>query len=176
MQETTKQQVEIKKNDEAVTLVEKEPVTVSDKDEQQKPIKRRKLRKIVNKKMPDKDEQVNSPTTSTKIISEQTISVLDVEIIDVDTYNLMWQVDEKLWNEYLTWKKSRKTTHEERKVVSTTRKKGFFKKFEENTWILGDVSTLSKFHFICKRSLVFSKRSLLLTKRSFIYITRLLSK
>ncbi|TYK06359.1 MuDRA-like transposase [Cucumis melo var. makuwa] len=31
--ETTKQQVEIQKNDEAVTLVEKEPVTVPDKDE-----------------------------------------------------------------------------------------------------------------------------------------------
>ncbi|KAA0038422.1 Ulp1-like peptidase [Cucumis melo var. makuwa] len=41
--ETTKQHVEIHKNDEAVTLVEKEPVTVPDKDEEQKPIKRRKL-------------------------------------------------------------------------------------------------------------------------------------
>ncbi|KAL0541123.1 hypothetical protein IC582_021160 [Cucumis melo] len=44
--ETTKKQVEIKKNDEAVTLVEKEPVTVPDKYEQEKPIKRRKLCKI----------------------------------------------------------------------------------------------------------------------------------
>ena len=166
MQETTKQQVEIKKNDEAVTLVEKEPVTVSDKDEQQKPIKRRKLCKIANKKVLDEDEQVNPPTTSTKIISESTIPVPDVEIKDVDRYNPMWQVDEKLWNEYLTWKRSRKTIHEERKVVSTTRKKDFFKQLEENTSILEDVSTLSKFHFICKRSLVFSKRSLLLTKRS----------
>ncbi|TYK23461.1 MuDRA-like transposase [Cucumis melo var. makuwa] len=41
--ETTKQQVEIHKNDEAVTLVEKEPVIVPDKDEEQKSIKRRKL-------------------------------------------------------------------------------------------------------------------------------------
>ncbi|KAL4029996.1 hypothetical protein IC575_008227 [Cucumis melo] len=50
----------------------------------------------------------------------------------------MWQVDEKLWKAYLEWKRSRKTTHEERKVVSTTRKKYFFKQLEENTWILGD--------------------------------------
>ncbi|TYK28845.1 Ulp1-like peptidase [Cucumis melo var. makuwa] len=78
--ETTKQQVEIRKNDEAVTLVEKELVTVPDKDEQEKPIKRRKLCKIANKKVPDEDEQGNSPTTSTKIISESTIPVPDVEI------------------------------------------------------------------------------------------------
>ena len=44
------------------------------------------------------------------------------------------------------------TTHEERKVVSTTRNKEFFKKLEENTWILGDVSTFSKFHFIYKNA------------------------
>ena len=43
LQETTKKQVKIQKNDEAVTLVEKELVTVPDKDEQEKPIKRRKL-------------------------------------------------------------------------------------------------------------------------------------
>ncbi|KAL4013295.1 hypothetical protein IC575_025460 [Cucumis melo] len=136
--ETTKQQVEIRKNDEAVTLVEKELVTVPDKDEQEKPIKRRKLCKIANKKVPDEDEQGNSPTTSTKIISESTIPVLDVEIREVDRYNPMWQVDLKLWKEYLQWKRSRKTTHEERKVVSTTRKKDFFRQLEENTWVLGD--------------------------------------
>ncbi|KAA0062912.1 Ulp1-like peptidase [Cucumis melo var. makuwa] len=55
--ETTKQQVEIQKNEEAVTLVEKEQVNVPDKDEQEKPIKRRKLCKIENKKVPDEDEQ-----------------------------------------------------------------------------------------------------------------------
>ena len=115
-------------------------------------MKRRKLCKIANKKVPDQDQQVNPPTTSTEIISEPTIPVPDVEIIDVDTYNPMWQVDEKLWNEYLEWKRSRKTTHEERKVVSTTRKKDFFKKLEENTWILGDVSTLSKFYFTYKNT------------------------
>ncbi|KAL0551964.1 hypothetical protein IC582_011057 [Cucumis melo] len=54
--ETTKKQVEIQKNDETVTLVEKEPVTVPDKDEQEKPIKRRKLCKIENKKVQDEDE------------------------------------------------------------------------------------------------------------------------
>ncbi|KAA0066081.1 Ulp1-like peptidase [Cucumis melo var. makuwa] len=80
--ETTKQHVEIHKNDEAVTLVEKEPVTVPDKDEEQKPIKRRKICKIANKKVPDEDEQVNLPTTSTKIISESTIPGPDVEIRD----------------------------------------------------------------------------------------------
>ncbi|KAL4017082.1 hypothetical protein IC575_024756 [Cucumis melo] len=121
------QLVEIQKNDEAVTLVEKEPVTVSDKDEQEKPIKRRKLCKIANKKVPDEDEQGNPPTTSTKIISESTIPVPDVEIREVDRYNPMWQVDPKLWKEYLQWKRSRKITHEERKVVSTTRKKDFFR-------------------------------------------------
>ncbi|KAL4035491.1 hypothetical protein IC575_004184 [Cucumis melo] len=99
--ETTKQQVEIQKNDEAVTLVENKPVTVPDKDEQEKPIKRRKLFKIANKKVPDEDEQGNPPTTSTKIISESTIPVPDVEIREVDRYNLMWQVDQKLWKEYL---------------------------------------------------------------------------
>ncbi|KAL0558985.1 hypothetical protein IC582_003574 [Cucumis melo] len=133
--ETTKQHVEIHKNDEAVTLVEKKPVTVSDKDEQ-KPIKRRKLCKIANKKVPDEDEQVNPPTTSTKIISESIIPVPDVEIRDVDRYNPMWQVNPKLWKAYLEWKRSRKTTHEERIVVSTTRKKVFFKQLEENTWVL----------------------------------------
>ncbi|TYK26696.1 Ulp1-like peptidase [Cucumis melo var. makuwa] len=56
----------------------------------------------------------------------------------------MWQVDEKLWNKYLEWKGSRKTTHEERPVVSTTRKKDFFKKLEENTWILGDITDNKK--------------------------------
>ncbi|TYK05156.1 Ulp1-like peptidase [Cucumis melo var. makuwa] len=136
--ETTKKQVEIQKNDEAVTLVEKEPVTVPDKDEQEKPIKRRKLCKIENKKVQDEDEQGNLPTTSTKIISESTIPVLDVEIREVDRYNPMWQMDPKLWKEYLQWKRSRKTTHEERKVVSTTRKKDFFRQLEENTWVHGD--------------------------------------
>ncbi|KAA0032335.1 Ulp1-like peptidase [Cucumis melo var. makuwa] len=117
--ETTKKQVEIQKNDEAVTLVEKEPVTVPDKDEQEKPIKRRKLCKIANKEVQDEDEQ-------------------DVEIREVDTYKPMWKVDPKLWKEYLQWKRSRKTTHEQRKVVSTTRKKDFFRQLEENTWVHGD--------------------------------------
>ncbi|KAL0537373.1 hypothetical protein IC582_026351 [Cucumis melo] len=125
--ETTKKQVEIKKNDEAVTLVEKEPVTVPDKDEQEKPIKRRKLCKIANKEVQDEDEQGNPPTTSAQIISEPTTPVPDVEIIEVDTYNPRWKVDPKLWKEYLQWKRSRKTTHEQRKVVSTTRKKDFFR-------------------------------------------------
>ncbi|KAA0047473.1 MuDRA-like transposase [Cucumis melo var. makuwa] len=142
--ETTKQQVEIHKNDEEVTLVEKEPVTVPDKDEEQNPIKRRKLCKIANKKVPHEDEQVNPPTTSTKIISESTILVLDVEIRDVDRYNPMWKMDSKLWKTYLEWKRSRKTTHEERIVVSTTRKKDFFKQLEENTWVLGDVIDMRK--------------------------------
>ncbi|TYK25901.1 Ulp1-like peptidase [Cucumis melo var. makuwa] len=98
--ETTKQQVEIQKNDEAVTLVEKEPVTVPGKDEQEKPIKRRKLCKIANKKVPDEDEQGNPPTKSTKIISESTIPVPDVEIREVDRYNSMWYVDPNciVWN------------------------------------------------------------------------------
>ncbi|KAA0033924.1 Ulp1-like peptidase [Cucumis melo var. makuwa] len=137
--ETTKKQVEIKKNDEAVTLVEKEPVTVPDKDEQEKPIKRRKLCKIANKEVQDKDEQGNPPTTSAQIISESTTPVPDVEIREVDTYNPMWKVDPKLWKEYLQWKRSRKTTHEQRKVVSTTRKKDFFRQLEENTWVHGDL-------------------------------------
>ena len=129
-------------------------------------MKRRKLCKIENKKVQDEDEQRNPPTTSAQIISESTTPVPDVEIREVDRYNPMWQVDPKLWKEYLQWKRSRKTTHEQRKVVSTTRKKDFFRRLEENTWVHGDVSTLPKFHFICKRSLIFSKRSLLLTKRS----------
>ncbi|KAL4035293.1 hypothetical protein IC575_003974 [Cucumis melo] len=158
--ETTKKQVEIKKNDEAVTLVEKEPVTVPDKDEQEKPIKRRKLCKIANKEVQDEDEQGNPPTTFAQIISESTTPVPDVEIREVDTYNPMWKVDPKLWKEYLQWKRSRKTTHEQRKVVSTTRKKDFFRQLEENIWVHGDVSTLPK------RSLILTKRSLLLTKRS----------
>ncbi|KAA0026014.1 Ulp1-like peptidase [Cucumis melo var. makuwa] len=136
------QLVEIQKNDEVVTLVEKEPVTVPDKDEQEKPIKRRKLCKIENKKVQDEDEQGNPPTTSTKIISESTIPVPDVKIREVDRYNPMWQVDPKLWKEYLQWKRSRKTTHEQRKVVSTTRKKDFFRQLEENTWVHGDTLDL----------------------------------
>ena len=96
LQETTKKQVEIKKNDEVVTLVEKEPVTVPDKDEQEKPIKRRKLCKIANKEVQDEDEQGNPPTTSAQIISESTTPVPDVEIREVDRYNPMWQVDPKL--------------------------------------------------------------------------------
>ncbi|KAA0056329.1 Ulp1-like peptidase [Cucumis melo var. makuwa] len=149
--ETTKKQVEIKKNDEAVTLVEKEPVTVPDKDEQEKPIKRRKLCKIANKEVQDEDEQGNPPTTSAQIISESTTPVPDVEIREVDTYNLMWKVDPKLWKEYLQWKRSRKTTHEQRKVVSTTRKKDFFRQLEENTWVHGDNKMLHLKHH-CKRS------------------------
>ncbi|KAA0047791.1 Ulp1-like peptidase [Cucumis melo var. makuwa] len=82
--ETTKQQVEIQKNDTTVTLVEKEPVTEPDEDEQQKLIKRRKLCEIENKKVSDEDQQVNPPTTSTEIISEPTIPVPDVETRDVD--------------------------------------------------------------------------------------------
>ncbi|KAL0561295.1 hypothetical protein IC582_001717 [Cucumis melo] len=154
------QLVEIQKNDEAVTLVEKELLNVPDKDEQEKPIKRIKLCKIANKKVQDEDEQGNPPTTSAQIISESTTPVPDVEIREVDTYNPMGQVDPKLWKEYLQWKRSRKTTHEQRKVVSTTRKKDFFRQLEENTWVHGDVSTLPK------RSLILTKRSLLLTKRS----------
>ncbi|KAA0059222.1 Ulp1-like peptidase [Cucumis melo var. makuwa] len=159
--ETTKQQVEIQKNDEAITLVEKEPVTMPNKDEQQKPIKRRKLCKIENKEVTDEDEQVNPPTTFTKIISEFTIPVPNVKIRDVDRYSPMWQVDPKLWKAYLEWKRSRKTTHEERKVVSTTRKKDFFKQLEENTWVLGDTMDLLLSHLqekmlhlkqLCKRT------------------------
>ncbi|KAL0552229.1 hypothetical protein IC582_011335 [Cucumis melo] len=159
--ETTKKQVEIQKNDEAVTLVEKEPVTVPDKDEQEKPIKRRKLCKIENKKVQDEDEQGNPPTTSTKIISESTITVPDVEIRELDRYNPMWQVDPKLWKKYLQWKRSRKTTHEQRKVVSTTRKKDLFRQLEENTWVHGDTLDLLLSHLqnkmlhlkkLCKRS------------------------
>ncbi|KAL0556709.1 hypothetical protein IC582_005224 [Cucumis melo] len=159
--ETTKKQVEIQKSDEAVTLVEKEPVTVPDKDEQEKPIKRRKLCKIENKKVQDEDEQGNPPTTSAQIISESTTPVPDVEIREVDRYNPMWQVDPKLWKEYLQWKRSRKTTHEQRKVVSTTRKKDFFRQLEGNTWVHGDTLDLLLSHLqnkmlhlkhLCKRS------------------------
>ncbi|KAL0541643.1 hypothetical protein IC582_021696 [Cucumis melo] len=142
--ETTKKQVEIQKNDEAVTLVEKEPVTVPDKDEQEKPIKRRKLCKIENKKVQDEDEQDNPLTTSTQIISESTIPVPNVKIREVDRYNPMWQVDPKLWKEYLQWKRSRKTIHEQKKLVFATRKKNFFRQLEENTWVHGDISTLPK--------------------------------
>ncbi|KAL4016885.1 hypothetical protein IC575_024547 [Cucumis melo] len=158
---TTKKQVEIKKNDEAVTLVKKELVTMSDKDEQEKPIKRRKLCKIENKKVQDEDEQGNPPTTSAHIILESTTPVQDVEIREVDRYNPMWQVDPKLWKEYLQWKRSRKTTHEQRKVVSTTRKKDFFRQLEENTWVHGDTLDLLLSHLqnkmlhlkhLCKRS------------------------
>ncbi|XP_050938112.1 uncharacterized protein LOC127148462 isoform X2 [Cucumis melo] len=136
------QLVEMKKNDEAVTLVEKEPVTVPDKDVEEKPIKRRKLCKIANKEVQHEDEQGNPPTTSAQIISVSTTPVPDVEIREVDPYNPMWKVDPKLWKEYLQWKKSRKTTHEERKVVSTTRKKDFFRQLEENTWVHGDTLDL----------------------------------
>ncbi|KAL4030514.1 hypothetical protein IC575_008757 [Cucumis melo] len=145
--ETIKKQVEIQKNDEAVTLVQKEPVTVSDKDEQEKPIKRRKLCKIENKKVQDEDEQGNPPTTSAQIISESTTPVPDVEIREVDRYNPMWQVDPKLWKKYLQWKRSRKTTHEQRKVVSTTRKKDFFRQLEENTWVHGDTEKDVEYYF-----------------------------
>uniref|UniRef100_A0A9I9E327 Ubiquitin-like protease family profile domain-containing protein n=1 Tax=Cucumis melo TaxID=3656 RepID=A0A9I9E327_CUCME len=156
-----KSRLRLKKNDETVTLVEKELVTVPDKDEQEKPIKRRKLCKIENKKVQDEDEQGNPPTTSTKIISESTIPVPDVEIREVDRYNPMWQVDPKLWKEYLQWKRSRKTTHEQRKVVSTTRKKDFFRQLEENTWVHEDTLDLLLSHLqnkmlhlkhLCKRS------------------------
>ncbi|KAL4033236.1 hypothetical protein IC575_006322 [Cucumis melo] len=153
------------KNDEEVTLVQKEPVNVSDKDEQEKPIKRRKLCKIENRKVQNEDEQGNPPTTSAHIISESTTLVPDVEIREVDRYNSMWQVDPKLWKEYLQWKRSRKTTHEQRKVVSTTRKKDFFRQLEENTWVHGDVITLPKrSRLLTKRSLILTKRSLPLTK------------
>ncbi|KAA0067061.1 Ulp1-like peptidase [Cucumis melo var. makuwa] len=86
------QLVEIQKNNEAVTLVENEPamrkkvlqlepMSETNEDRQQ-PMKRRKICKIANKKVPDQDQQVNPPTTSTNIISELTIPVPDVEIID----------------------------------------------------------------------------------------------
>ena len=52
--------------------------------------------------MPNQDQQVNPPTTSTKIISESTIPVPDVKIRDVDRYDPMWQVDLKLWKAYLS--------------------------------------------------------------------------
>ncbi|KAL4017278.1 hypothetical protein IC575_024956 [Cucumis melo] len=77
--ETTKKQVEMKKNDEAVTLVEKEPVTVPDKDVEEKPIKRRKLCKIANKEVQHEDEQGNPPTTSLDHIKIYN-TVPDVEI------------------------------------------------------------------------------------------------
>ncbi|KAL4021357.1 hypothetical protein IC575_020152 [Cucumis melo] len=144
--ETTKKQVEMKKNDEAVTLVENEPRIVHDKDVEEKPIKRRKLCKIANKEVQHEDEQGNPPTTSAQIISVSTTPVPDVEIREVDPYNPMWKVDPKLWKEYLQWKRSRKTTHEERKVVSTTRKKDFFRQLEENTWVHGDTLDLLLSH------------------------------
>ena len=87
-------------------MVQNELVTVPDKDEQEKPIKRRKLCKIENKKVQDEDEQGNPPTTSAQIISVSTTPVPDVEIREVDPYNPMWKVDPKLWKEYLQWKKS----------------------------------------------------------------------
>ncbi|KAL4021547.1 hypothetical protein IC575_020350 [Cucumis melo] len=165
--ETTKKQVEMKKNDEAVTLVEKEPVTVPDKDVEEKLIKRRKLCKIANKEVQHEDEQGNPPTTSADHIDLQHCPGCGNR--EVDPYNPMWKVDPKLWKEYLQWKRSRKTTHEERKVVSTTRKKDFFRQLEENTWVHGDVSTLPK------RSLIFDRRSLLLIKRSLLLTKRSLS-
>ncbi|TYK06489.1 hypothetical protein E5676_scaffold70G00150 [Cucumis melo var. makuwa] len=111
-QERPKQQIEIQKNDETVTLVENEPVMEKESstinleslleiNEQQRPMKRRKLCKIADKKVPDQDQQVNPPTTSTEIISEPTIPVPDVEINDVDRYDPMLQVDPKLWKAYL---------------------------------------------------------------------------
>ncbi|KAL4029243.1 hypothetical protein IC575_012470 [Cucumis melo] len=160
-EETQRKQQKQDENDEAITLVEKEPRIVLDKDVEEKPIKRRKLCKIANKEVQHEDEQGNPPTTSAQIISVSTTPVPDVEIREVDPYNPMWKVDPKLWKEYLQWKRSRKTTHEERKVVSTTRKKDFFRQLEENTWVHGDVSTLPK------RSLIFDRRSLLLTNDRF---------
>ncbi|KAL4025823.1 hypothetical protein IC575_014229 [Cucumis melo] len=178
--ETTKKQVEIKKNDEAVTLVEKELVTVPDKDEKEKPIKRRKLCKIANKEVQDEDEQGNPPTTSAHIISESTTPVPDVEIREVDTYNPMWKVDPKLWKEYLQWKRSRKTTHEQKKVVSTTRKKDFFRQLEENTWVHGDTLDLLLSHLQnkmlhlkhhCKRSFRILHSSFLVSCYSLIFFS-----
>ena len=96
------------------------------------------------------DQQVNPPITFTEVILKPTIPVTNVKLRDVDSYDPMWPVDPKLWKPYFSWKRSRKTTNEERTVVFTKRKKEFFKKLEENIWILEDVSTLSKFHFIYK--------------------------
>ncbi|KAL4026984.1 hypothetical protein IC575_015433 [Cucumis melo] len=125
--------------DQTVQIVNEESqLNRVDKDVEEKPIKRRKLCKIANKEVQHEDEQGNPPTTSAQIISVSTTPVPDVEIREVDPYNPMWKVDPKLWKEYLQWKKSRKTTHEERKVVSTTRKKDFFRQLEENTWVHGD--------------------------------------
>ncbi|KAA0047742.1 MuDRA-like transposase [Cucumis melo var. makuwa] len=106
------------------------------------------------------DEQGNPSTTSAQIISESTTPVPDVEIREVDRYNPMWQVDPKLWKEYLQWKTSRKTTHEQRKVVSTTRKKDFFRQLEENTWIHGDNKMLHLKH-LCKLSSILHSSFLL---------------
>ncbi|TYK21613.1 Ulp1-like peptidase [Cucumis melo var. makuwa] len=56
-------------------------------------MKRRKLCKIANKKVSDQDQQ-NSPITSTEIISEPTIPVPDVEIIDTGInkpHCIVWQ-------------------------------------------------------------------------------------
>ncbi|KAL4023315.1 hypothetical protein IC575_017067 [Cucumis melo] len=118
--ETTKKQVEIQKNDEAITLVEKNRC-VHDKDEQEKPIKRRKLCKIANKEVQDEDEQGNPPDICSDHIESTTHPGCGNR--EVDTYNLMWKVDPKLWKEYLQWKRSRKITHEQRKVVSTTKER-----------------------------------------------------
>ena len=114
--------------------------------EEQKPIKRRKLCKIADKKV--SVQQVNPPTTSH--ILKPTIPVPDVKLLDVDSYDPVRPVDPKLWKTYLSWKISRKITNEERTIVFKKRKKEFFKKLEENTWIVGDVSIISKFHFIYK--------------------------
>ncbi|KAL0544654.1 hypothetical protein IC582_019772 [Cucumis melo] len=108
-------------------------------NEQQKPIKRRKLCKIADKKV--SDQQVNPPTTSTEVILKPTILVPDVKLQDVDSYDPVWKA-------YLSWKRSRKTTNEERTVVFTTIKKEFFKELEENTWILGDTTDLLLYHVL----------------------------
>ena len=55
---------------------------------------------------------------------------------------------------YLALRKSKKTRDEERTVVFSFRsviyKEGFlFKMLKQNTWLIGDVSTISKFQFIC---------------------------
>ena len=53
-------------------------------------MKRRKLCKIADKKVPNHDQQVNSPTTSIEVILEPTIPVLDVEFRDVYRYDPIW--------------------------------------------------------------------------------------
>ena len=116
--------------------------------EQQKLIKRRNLCKIEDKKL--SVQQVNPTTTFIEVILKPIIPVPDVKLRDADSYDPVWPVDPKLWNAYLSWKRSRKTINEERTVVFSFRKKKFFKKLEENTWILGDLDILSKFHFIYK--------------------------